>query len=87
MALHGEDGLMPRIQTAKSMHNAEMNLESPQVREVIFVFPFLSATRSAKISRRCKAEALCSPLPIPPFFPYIARAVREGGYGDKWASE
>ena len=27
------------------------------------------------------------PLPSPPFVPYIPFAVREGGYGDKWASE
>ena len=27
------------------------------------------------------------PLPIPPRRLYILEAVREGGYGDKWASE
>jgi hypothetical protein len=27
------------------------------------------------------------PLPSPPLSPYIPSAAREGGYGDKWASE
>jgi hypothetical protein len=30
---------------------------------------------------------VCRPLPSPPHSAYIWVAVREGGYGDKWASE
>jgi hypothetical protein len=47
----------------------------------------MSEEHDSFASRLPEPESHGRPLPSPPLKPYIPRAAREGGYGDKWASE
>ena len=77
------------VDTSRIAHIASSTpTTAPTLTTTTTIQPPAPIGRDARPNRQVRPNRpVRPPLPSPPFCPYIQAAVREGGYGDKWASE